>query len=571
MSAKEPDRVHAGVWLALGMGLLAWNSLVASFASPFTIIHRYDGVQYQLLARNRLLGHCEVNDTTHTVGMAARHPMWRPGLVWIEETLARALGSVRAGAVAASALGTTALQIAVLWLAWCCFGRKTWLFVLIGLPAPAVISPFLTLAAGQGPEVWAAACIATGLAALTIALRRPSWPWTLSAGTLAGTAEWFRTGNLLLFAAPCAVYSLAALWRRDRRRMAIPVAALILFLGMAALGDRAVPSSVNKTVANLWVWAIESKGPLVTGKLQDGTKDTFSMASYTLIPGTAEIAIDAIIRRSQDRSTLDYVGQHIGEIVPAYVQNLREAVTGGFQGLRTRIGGLIVALFAVQVLFLVLQRDPVPRHGFALAGGALAHYFGPIVLLAGDQSTHYLYVGLPLFLVMAARGAQRLVELLNVRSPVAEGRPVSWAVTIGGIVLFFVLSTPFYRSALQLLVNFQEQALHEQAALNALGLEGKKVACRNMCWFVDQDVHTFLLPYATVPELEAYVCAHDMDGILVWGNEPMPYFSAMPYRPAQFEQALHQSAVFGDPQTSGSWRWYPVRRTSPAMGQAPAS
>jgi hypothetical protein len=572
MNAKGTNSLHAGVWVALGLGLLAWNGWLASFAGPFTLIHRYDGVQYQLLARNRLLGHCEVNDKTHTVGTEGRHPMWRPGLVWIEETLARGLGSVRAGAAAASALGTTALQLAVLWLAWCCFGKKTWLFAVIALPAPAVSSPFLTLAVGQGPEVWAAACVAAGLAALVIGLQRPSWPWTLSAGMLAGTAEWFRTGNILLFAVPCAVYSLAALWRRDLRRIAIPAAALALFLGMAALGDRAVPSSVNKTVANLWVWAIEGQGPLVTGDLQDGTTGTFSMASYTLVPGTEEIAIDSVICGSRDRSTLAYVREHVGEIVPAYIQNLREAVTEGFQGLRTRVGGLIVVLFGMQVLFLVFRRDPVPCHTVALAGGALAHYFGPIVLLAGDQATHYLYVGLPLFLVVAVHGAQRLVAFMNVRSPVAEGGQVSWPAITGGIVLFVVLSTPFYRSALQLLVNFQQQALHEQAAVNALGLEGKKVACRNMCWFVDQDVHTFLLPYATVPELERYVRGHDIDGILVWEDEPMPYFSAMPYRSlAELDQSLQRSSMFGEPQTSGTWRWYPVRRTSPAVGQARAS
>jgi hypothetical protein len=592
MNADRSNRVPAGVWCAVGVLLLAWNCLVASFASPFALIHRYDGVQYQLLARNRLLGHDEINDKTHTVGMEGRHPMWRPGLVWIEETLARGLGSVRAGAAAASALGTTSLQLALLWMAWCCFGRKTWFFVLLALPAPAVSSPFLTLAVGQGPEVWAAACITAGLAALVIGLQRPSWRWALSAGMLAAMAEWFRTGNILLFAVPCTIYGLAALWQRDFRRSVMPAAALTTFMGMASLGDRAVPSSVNKTVANLWAWSIENKGPLVTGDLGDGTRGTFSMASYTLAPSTAETAIDSIIRRSREKSTLGFVREHAAEIIPAYLQNLREAVTDGFEGLRTRIGGLILFLFGVQLLVGALrighnrligegailrcpspgnQHDPVPPHTFALAGGALAHYLGPVMLLAGNQSTHYLFVALPLFLVVGGRGAQQFVELVS--AVCKRGRPASsqlqkvpWTLVAGGIVLFVALSTPFYRSAFQLLLNFKQETLHEQAAVNALGLEGKKVACRNMCWFVDQEVHTILLPYATVPELERYVLLHELDGILVWENEPMPFFSATPYRSAaEFDQALRQSSLFGAPQTSGTWRWYPAqtRRQEP--------
>jgi hypothetical protein len=598
MNVQAPDRVHAGVWCALGILLLAWNCLLASLASPFVLIHRYDGVQYQLLARNRLLGHDEINERTHTVGTEGRHPMWRPGLVWIEEELARCLGSVRAGAAAASALGTTCLQLALLWLAWCCFGRKTWVFLVIGLPAPAVISPFLTLAVGQGPEVWAAACITAGLAALVIGIERPSWAWALSAGILAGAAEWFRTGNLLLFAVPCAVYGIAILSQHDFRRFALPAGALVTFVGMAALGDRTVPSSVNKTVANLGAWAIESQGPVVTGMPQDGTTATFSMADYTLVPGTADTSIDSIIYGSRGRSTLAYVREHAGEIAPAYLQNLKQAINAGFSGLRVRIGGLILALFGLQMLLELLRfgcsrmtgerailrrttsatpREPALSHTFALAGGALAHYLGPVMLLTGDQPTHYLYVALPLFLVLAGRGAHGLIDLIHTlcnrgHSPVARAQQTPWAFIAAALVIIVGLSVPFYRSALRLLIGYQRQALQEQVAVNALGLDRKKVACRNMAWFVDQKVHTLLLPYATVAGLEKYVRAHGIDGILVWEKEPEPYFYATPYGSgAEFAQALQRSALFAAPQVSGSWRWYPVRRTSSAMTQARSS
>src|SRR6266403_5323339 len=89
---------------------------VQTWALPISFImgHRYDGTQYHLLVRNRLHGHYEIGDTAHTVREEGRHPIWRPGLVWIEEGLARLFGSVRSGAAAASALGTTLLELAML-------------------------------------------------------------------------------------------------------------------------------------------------------------------------------------------------------------------------------------------------------------------------------------------------------------------------------------------------------------------------------------------------------------------------------------------------------------------------
>jgi hypothetical protein len=549
----------------VGILLLTWNGVAASLASPFVLNHRYDGIQYQLLARNRLHGHYEVGDTAHTVGTEGRHPMWRPGLVWIEEGLARCLGSVRTGAAAASALGTTFLELTLLWLAWSCFGRKTWLFVLIALPAPAVSGPFLTLAVGQGPEVWAAAWIVAGLAALVVALQRRSWAWALLAGMVAGSAEWFRTGNLLLFAVPCGVYGLVALWQRDRRGFGMPVGALASFVAMATLCDWTVPSALNKTVANLWHRGIESGGPLVPGRLPDGTPITYSMANYTLVPGTAELAVDSVIRRSHDKSTLEYIREHSQEIIPAYLQSLQEAATGGFWGLRDRIGDLVLLLFAVQLLLLTCCREPGLPHTAALAGGALAHYLGPVMLLTGDQPTHYLLVAFPLFLVVAGRGAHRLVDGINAvckrgQAVLAQPQPVPWVFVAVGLALLIGLSAPYYRSALYLLRGFQQQTSEEQAAVDALGLEGRKVACRNMCWFVDRNVHTILLPYATVAELETYARDHRIDGILVWEKEPMPFFNANPYgSAAAFDRALQASALFGSPRASGAWRWYPVR------------
>src|SRR5207245_10160435 len=116
MSASTGCRFSTGC--AVAVLLLAWNGVLSSFASPFVLLSRYDGVQYQLLARNRLHGHYERGDEAHTVHEEGRQPMWGPGLVWSEEGLARCLGSVCLGAAAASGLGATLLGLALCCLRW---------------------------------------------------------------------------------------------------------------------------------------------------------------------------------------------------------------------------------------------------------------------------------------------------------------------------------------------------------------------------------------------------------------------------------------------------------------------
>jgi hypothetical protein len=154
---RKPLPARPGTWVVLAAFLLVWNGWAASFAGPFTFIQGYDGPQYQLLARNRLHGHTEVGDSAHTVRGEGSHPMWRPGLVWIEQGLGSWLGSVRQGAGLASALGTTLLELAILWLAWTCYGFGTWTVVLLLMLSPWQVGVTLIAAAvGQGPEPWAA-------------------------------------------------------------------------------------------------------------------------------------------------------------------------------------------------------------------------------------------------------------------------------------------------------------------------------------------------------------------------------------------------------------------------------
>jgi hypothetical protein len=274
------------------------------------------------------------------------------------------------------------------------------------------------------------------------------------------------------------------------------------------------------------------------------------MLHYTLVPGKEEIYIDEVLRCSRGRSTLAYLRDHAGEIACAYAVRLQEAAANGFSGLRQRIGDLVLSLFVAALALCLARRDEATAHTFALAGGALGHYLGPVVLLVGDAPSHYLLVAMPLFVLVGTRGVIRLARLFR------GGRFLPLSLYL----LALVFGVPFYRDATTLLRHYQEQSAQQQAAVDALGLEGQRVACRNMSWFVDRDVQTVLLPYATVPELAAYAQGHAIDGILIWEQETT-FFRATPYgSPTEFVRALQDSALFGPPKRAGAWRWYPVRR-----------
>src|SRR5207253_454994 len=111
---------------------------------------------------------------------------------------------------------------------------------------------------------------------------------------------------------------------------------------------------------------------------------------------------------------------------PIYVHGLREIVTNSAAGLREMIGNLVFALFLFQVLSSLWIRDESSMHSLALGGGALAHYLIPTALLRGDEPTHYLYVAISFFVVVAAAGAVRVVRwcetLLATLSPQSPSR-----------------------------------------------------------------------------------------------------------------------------------------------------
>jgi hypothetical protein len=553
--------------------LLTWNSLAARYANPLTLVKGQDGAQYQLLARNRIQGNTEVGDSAYTVRGEGRHPMWRPGLVWVEEGFGRLLGSVRAGAAVASGLGTALLELALLWLAYLCFSRQVVFLLVVGLLTPLTISvSLMRMAVFQGPEPWAAAALVTGLGLLVIALRRRSWPWALAAGAVAGLAEWFRTGNLLLFLLPCGVYAVAGWWQRNRRQAGFTAAALASYLLMAGLGGLTTPSPVNKTVANLWHNWLEQQGPLVTELVPEF--QCYSVGGCRLAPGGTETCYDYSVRRSREISTAAFVGALGDSLVPVYFERLGRVFTHTAWGLRQVVGGAVLVLFLLQLLLAAVFRRGDDVHTLAFGAGVLAHYLGPLALLVGEYESHYFFVLLPFIALGAARGVMRLAELAS--WPLRSWAPIKWdwlrrrawclppliaapAVTLG---------VGFFPDVLEQLHRCSWDARCEQEALDRLGLEGHKVACSNMAWFVDRNVQTVLLPYAAVKELERYARANALDGVLVWEHEPLLLFRASPYGSLlAWEQAMRASSLFGPPRVSGPWRWYRVRRPDSPKAQ----
>jgi hypothetical protein len=569
-----PPQTRLRSWLLLGLLLLVCNGIIALHTTPFSLLAGYDSIQYQLLARNRLAGHYELGEKTQTVGLEGCHPMWRPGLVWIEEGLARCLGSVAAAAALASAVGVTLVELLILWLAWRCFGRGACVAAGIFMLAPfAANLHLMRMVLSVGPESWAIAMILAGLAALIEALTRHSWTWAMTAGIAAGLSEWFRTGNLLLFTVPCLVYSLAALRQRDGKGVALAATTLVGFLAMVALSRYTDPSAVDKTVANLWAILFES-GSLSERRVssEEVTEETH-LEGLEIVLGTSETYYDHFVRCSRGRSVRQFFQEHADILLPLYLDRLGREARDIVPGLRWVVGGWIAGCFAVQPI-LCLRRETIGRrHTLAFALGALAHYLGPVVLISANRPTHYLFLILPFILLVAAGGVMSMLQL--VRS--ALGRCSldrqtrtpwhGWAIHLLWLAPLVWMSALYYRDVLWSLNDCKQQAAEEQAAVDALDLQGRKVACVNMSFFVDRNVHTVLLPYARVAELERYAAAQEIDGILLWENEPWALIRATPYGSLTgLDQALRQSTAFDPPRISGAWRWYPVRRAS-RLGQ----
>jgi hypothetical protein len=501
------------------------------------LLHHHDAPQYHLLVRNRLHGHFEMADSGHTVRDEGQNPIWRPGLVWIEEALAPWFGSVQASAAAASALGTTLLGLGLLALAGACFGRRTQLLVLGALLLPLYPSAtLLCVAVCQGPEPWAAAALVAGLAALVESLRRRSWGLACLAGTAAGGAEWFRAGNYLVFAIPSSLFALRALLRGDRKSAGISALALLSFLGMVRWSEALVPSPVNKIVVALTHRMQEYEGVPRPADAPESPAMARFIRGYQLAPDHQEANYDAAVRQARGVSTLTFVRQHAGELLALYGDGLGEVVESRARGLRQITGDMVLVLCGVGLVLAL--RHPARERDFAalvLSAGALAHYFGPIVLLRGGETTHYVVVMLPLFFLIATRAAEQLAEAALAygwrRQFILRDFGTGRLFRLVAVTLLVCLATSFYVGALNTLQKTYQDAEANRTALEGFNLEGRKVACRNMAWFADADVQTVMLPYGTADELGRYARSVGIDGFLIWYNNKKPtgFYYNFPY------------------------------------------
>lgn len=571
MSEPTPARFPVRPALAVACFLLFWNGLLGLYGNPLLMVQRYDGTQYHLLVRNRLRGHYEVGDTAHTVRREGRHPMWRPGIVWVEEALSPLSGSVGTAAVAASVIGTTLCELAALLLAWAAFGSRTALaaLALLVLLPLNMSSGFALMAIGQGPEPWAAAALLVGLVVLAAGLRRPNAPAALAAGLAAGLSEVFRSGNLFVFAGACGVFVVRDLWRRDWRRLAVSAAALAAFAATSAWAGRLVPSGVDKHVANAWGVVLEQQGPRLTEP--HWGMPTVLVGGLQVVAGSDETGYDYLVHHARGQEARQFLRDHAGFLWSVYCRHLSEVFRGGAFGLLSALGGPVLFLFALQIVASLVRPDEESWTTFALVGGVAVQYLGPLTLMRGEIPTHYLLLLLGLVLVVAARGLVRCTgwaaaALSRWRPAPAllTGRPgFSLALAVAPLAC---VAAAEYRDVLYYVREHHGRARQEQRDLDALGLDGRRLACRNMSWFVDRDVETVLLPYATVPELERYAAAHDLDGLLFWDHEEFHFFRAMPQDDAALDRQLLASPVFGAVRRSGAWRYYPVQRSSATGG-----
>jgi hypothetical protein len=325
----------------------------------------------------------------------------------------------------------------------------------------------------------------------------------------------------------------------------------------------------------------------------DSVGVTMFIRGYQLVPDLRETNYDAAVRRARGASTWTFFRQNRAEIFEIYGHGLGEVLASGAWGLRQMTGATVMALFVAGIGLCLLRPNrelgcQPPAAGsqetsaqvlptaycllpteLVLAAGALAHYLGPIVLLRGSDPTHYLLVILPLFIVVAARGAERLGELAYAICQRLQPALVGKAHLANRFLLFLCLiplgslSVSFYRGALQTLDESYREAEADRVALEALDLRGRTVACRNMVWFADAGVQTVMLPYAPVPELGQHARMARIDGFLIWAKKEQhqPFYYNFPYwSEQQFDRAITQSSLFGTPRVSGRWHWYPLLR-----------
>jgi len=367
------------------------------------------------------------------------------------------------------------------------------------------------------------------------------------------------------------VFGLAMLLRREFRQLAVVGCALLSFLCALAAGSVTNSSPVNKTVVALWHKLTEQRGYQLTQEFPEVGQVTIFFGGLELAPNGTETNYDYVVHQARDMSTWRFVADHAAEIFPEYGASLGQVVTTGARGLREMAGNAMLALFLIQMAISGFRRGETDLAVWAIGLGAWCHYLGPIVLLRGIIPVHYILVVLPFAVLLGARGLAQLTELAGdalARSLPDLAQRVRAANRFVMLLLFcplLCLATLYYYGTVNKMREFWLSAEEDRAALQELHLEGHKIACRTMVWFIDSDVQTILLPYAKVEDLTKYVHSTETDGILLWRPEEKRHAylcrSAYPSWD-DFRQSLEKSQFFESPRVAGSWHWYPLRKAA---------
>src|SRR5262249_25669696 len=148
---------------------------------------------------------------------------------------------------------------------------------------------------------------------------------------------------------------------------------------------------------------------------------------------------DANVRKAQGVPGYAYLVDGVAEMASIYGRHLTEVFCGGALSVRCYLGVWLLLAFLAQIVMSVCSAcfrargadlcwadfcgpdsqsaagPPGPTAEkwvaiLALASSALLFFLGPLVLLRGDQPTHYLTVALPMFVLVAASGVVQLTE-----------------------------------------------------------------------------------------------------------------------------------------------------------------
>src|SRR5262249_49639239 len=188
---------------------------------------------------------------------------------------------------------------------------------------------------------------------------------------------------------------------------------------------------VDKPLVNWWGNLAEQNGPQLIVAEPGLGPIRYYLGGLELAPGSAETVYDANVRKAQGVPGYAHLVGGVAEMASIYGRHLSEVFCGGALSVRCYLGEWLLLAFLAQIVMSVCtacSRSRACGADFpsaagpdaptderwlpilALAASALLFFLGPLVLLRGDQPTHYLNVALPMFVLVSASGVVQLTE-----------------------------------------------------------------------------------------------------------------------------------------------------------------